>query len=147
MLSRSRTDDKPSAAKALKRKDAEIWHSAMWTEICALQQFDCWKEVARPRNTKVLHTKLVLWRKHNEEGMIGKHKARLVVCANEESDNDNDCFIPVEDYILIKMLLCFAVQRKWEVKRFDFQNAFPNGILDRSVLAKLPRHCKTIKFT
>lgn len=39
-IPRVRTDDWQRAAKILKQKDADKWHSVMWTEIQAFQQHD-----------------------------------------------------------------------------------------------------------
>lgn len=39
-----------------------------------------------------------------------KYNARLVVCGNEEGDNNNDCFSPVIDDTTIKPQLCLAVE-------------------------------------
>lgn len=89
---------------------------------------------------KVLHSLFVLRRKRNQCGKIEKYKAREAIRKIKESDNDNDYFSSVVDYTLTKWLLCLAVHRKWEVKHFDFHNAFSNGNLYRPVYAELPQH-------
>lgn len=38
--------------------------------------------------TKTLHTKYVLRRKRDENDIIQKYKARIVVCSNEEDEID-----------------------------------------------------------
>lgn len=40
---------------------------------------------------------------------------------------------------MIKLLICLALQNCWEVKHFDFQNAFSNGKLNRPVYVELPK--------
>lgn len=97
----------------------------------------------RPKGTNVLHTKFVLRRKRKDDGYIEKYKVGLVVCSNKENNNDNDFCPPVVDYTVIKLLQSVAIQKRWKVKQFDFQNAFPNGNLDRAVYADLPKHLFT----
>lgn len=59
-LSRSRSDDEPSTRKGVRGSDAAKWHSAMQTEISAVNQLDCWERVVRPKDMNVLHTQFVL---------------------------------------------------------------------------------------
>lgn len=89
-LSRSQSIDQNSVREALKRKDAAKWRATTKAEIYALQQLDCWKEIESLETMKALHTKVVLQRKRNKDCNIKKYKARLVVCDNEEGDNEKD---------------------------------------------------------
>lgn len=70
--------------------------------------------------------------------MIHTYKARPVVCGNEQDEKENDCFSPLVDYSVIKVLLSLEIQNGWIVRHFEFQNAFPNGQLGRTVNAELP---------
>lgn len=142
-LPQSRNNDQPSPREVLNGKYIEKWRFTMETKVLALHRLDCWEEIKCSESTKVPHTKCVLRRKTNQDGDIEKYKARLVLYGNEEDDNNTDCFSPVADYTLIKLLIQLAVQNNSEVKRYDFQSAFLNRKLDRSVYVKLPRQLYT----
>lgn len=116
---------------------------AMWAEVDALKQLDCWQETEGPDNTNVLHTKIVLHRKRNQFGDKEKYNAGLEVCGSEEEDNVNDWFSPVVYYTLIKLLLFFGHSMGWKMRPFDIQNAFLNEKSERPVYAELSRHLFT----
>lgn len=83
-LPRSRSVDEPGVREAVDANKAEGWHLAMSLDTEALKQLNCWKEVNRPTDAKVLHTKFVLKLKINESGIIDRYKARLVACENDK---------------------------------------------------------------
>lgn len=95
---------------------------------------------SRIQSIPVLHMTFVLHRKHDEYGMVSRHKAILVVCGNEEWDYQNDKFSPVVDFTVAKLIICLFLQQDWISKQLDFQNAFSNGHLNRPVYAKLSKH-------
>lgn len=117
----------------------------MLAEIRVLTQVVCWEEVVQPKYTSVLHIKFGLWREPSHNGDIKKYKARFVVCGNEEHNNGNDCFSPIVDCTLIKLLQSLAMQKKWKVKPFEFQHAFSNCKLDHTVSAEPTKHLVTAK--
>lgn len=94
----------------------------------------------RSKGKSVLHTKFVLKRKRDETGAVKKCNTRLVACENGGTEYDHDIFFPVSDFTVIKIILCPAIQRKWQVRQVNFQNAFPNGKLKRPLYAELPGH-------
>lgn len=65
---------------------------------------------------------------------------RLVIRGNGEKDNKAECFSPVSDFTVIKILLCLEIQRKGYVRHVDFQEAFSNGNLERPVYAELSKY-------
>lgn len=137
---RTRTEDEPTAREALASEDADQWKTSMDSEVQALKKLDCWTVVENPGNANVMHSKFVLKKKRKSDGTVAKYKARLVVCGNEDVDYIDDSFAPVVDFTLVKLFLAIAVQRKWQVRQLDFDNAFPNGKLDRDVYVYVPRH-------
>lgn len=44
------------------------------------------------------------------------------------------------DLALAKLIMCLSLQKGWTSKHLDFQNAFPNGHLDRPIYAEFLRH-------
>lgn len=139
-LARAREDDEPSMRNALKGNDQKKWRESMDKEVKTLKQMQCWDEVERPPEARVLHTKFVLKRKRYETGNIQNYKARLVVCGNGEIDNADENFSPVPDFTVIRSILSLAAQKGWHRRHFDFQSAFSNEKLERLVYADLPKN-------
>lgn len=63
----------------------------------------------KKKNTGVPHSKFVLRRKRDDNGILQRYKARSVVCGNEEMASDIDTFSPVVDYVVAKLILCPSV--------------------------------------
>lgn len=70
---------------------------------------------------------------------VCKHKTRLAVYANEETDCQEDTSSPVAHHFIIKLILSLSVQQGWMSRHLDFENVFPNGQLTRPVYAELPK--------
>lgn len=62
-----------------------------------------------------------------------------MVCGNGKFESEEDTFSPVPDFTVIKLVMYIAKQRGYLRRHFDFQNAFPNGKLDRMVYAELQK--------
>lgn len=142
-IPRTFTSDEPTLQQAIKSADKEEWVKAITKEIKTLKAMECWEQVSRPVNERVLHTKFVLKRKRDENNEISKYKARLVVCGNEEVESHEETFSPVAHYSVIKLIFCLCIQRNWTVKHIDFENAFPNGESERPVYVEMPSRMPT----
>lgn len=138
-LRKGRHEDEPATGEAPKGQDAQLWRDAIEKEIYDHENMICWKRVDPPRHEKIFHTKYALQRKRDGTGNISKYKARFVVCGNEEH-NENEAFSPLADFTVVKLILCLALQNKWKVRHYDFQNAFLKGISEIPVDAYPPKH-------
>lgn len=138
-LTRVRSDDEPLPREALRGLDAPQWKEAIRVEVQTLKDTSCWTEVKRPSREKVLHSKFVLKRKCDQNKTITKHKARFVVCGNEETENEEESFSSVPDFSVLKLVMSIAKQRGWCERHYDVQHAFPNGKLERAVYVELPK--------
>lgn len=69
----------------------------MEDEVVALEDMNCWNVVHRQHNAHVLHSNFVLKPKRNEFGNVKFHKARVIICSNEENEYEENCFPPVPD--------------------------------------------------
>lgn len=67
-----------------------------------------------------------------------QHKARFVVCGNEEGNNEGDSFSPLANFTIIKLTTCLAIQPKWCGRHYGSQSAFPNGALQLPVYVETP---------
>lgn len=132
-LRRTRTEDEAVAREALKSNDAERWVESMNGEVIELHNLKFWTVVDRPQDAQELHSKFVFKKKRDSTGEVGKYKARLVFCGNEDVDFNEESNALVVDFGLVKLFLAIAIHRGWKVTQFDFDNAFPNWKLDRDI--------------
>ena len=65
-------------SEALCGPNAERWHEAMQQEMDSLQEHDVWELTELPKDRKAVECKWVFKVKHNADGSIERHKARLV---------------------------------------------------------------------
>lgn len=59
---------------------------------------------------------------------------------NEEQDFNENSSSAVAEFTVAKWLIFLSYQRGWHVRQSNFDNAFTNGMLQRLVYIKLPRH-------
>lgn len=86
---------------------------------------DCFK------NDQVMHTKFVLKQKRDDSRKVFKYKTRLVVCVNKDESCQEDTFSAAAHHFIVKLTLCHCVEHGLKSKHIDFENAFPNGMLER----------------
>lgn len=67
------------------------------------------------------------------------------MCVKEENDNDKFIFSPVPHYTAILLIMCLAQQHEWHPRHLDFENAIPNGNLNRSTYIEVPKYVYTDK--
>lgn len=70
--------DPQTVEEALNREDHDKWKEAMDQEMEAIRKNRTWILVRRLENANIIGCKWVFRRKQNEDGTIGKFKARLV---------------------------------------------------------------------
>ncbi|KAE8985246.1 hypothetical protein PR001_g22945 [Phytophthora rubi] len=78
------TPDPRNYREAMRDARANKWKEAINVEFVALESNNTWEVVARPRNSKLLHTKWVFKTKTHADGTVERYKGRLVVCGNEQ---------------------------------------------------------------
>ncbi|KAE8889350.1 hypothetical protein PF007_g14784 [Phytophthora fragariae] len=78
------TPDPRNYRDAMRDARANKWKEAIKVEFEALESNNTWEVVARPRNSKLLHTKWVFKTKTHADGTVERYKDRLVVCGNEQ---------------------------------------------------------------
>jgi hypothetical protein len=88
----------------------------------------------------VIDCRWVFKLKHNTNGTIERHEARLVAKGFKQRlgiDHD-DTLSPVIKHVTIRLILSLAVSRGWTLWQLDVKNAFLNGILEEEVFMKQP---------
>lgn len=94
----------------------------------------------------MVHTSFVLEKKSDRTGDVCKYEPHLVVCRNEEVDYQEQSFSPVAQYYVIKPILRHVIQQGCTPGHIDFQNAFSNRKVERTVYTGMPtRHVVEMK--
>ena len=65
--------------EASSQKDAAEWRTAIHSELKSIRQHGTWDIVVHPQGAKPLSTRFVFIRKFDENGLVIRHKAHLVV--------------------------------------------------------------------
>nr|GEU29924.1 reverse transcriptase domain-containing protein [Tanacetum cinerariifolium] len=113
---------------------------AMQEELNQFIANDVWELVPQPRNMKIIETKWVFRNKLDENGIVSRHKARLVAQGyNQQEGIDYD-----ETYALvarldsIRILLAYACALDFKLFQMDVKNAFLNGFINEEVYVAQP---------
>lgn len=126
--------------EALTGPDEAHWLSTMEKGIESLYANNFWDSVKLPRGCKVIGNKWVFKLKTGADGLVERHKARLVAQGFFQkfgSDYD-ETFCPVVRFELIRTVIALAVQNGLKLHQMDVTTAFLNGELEDKVYMKQP---------
>jgi hypothetical protein len=79
-----------------------------------------------PEGNKVIPSVWAMRRKRKlVDGSVSKWKARINVDGSKQVHGTNywETFVPVAQWISIRLILCLSAINQWEVKTFDFVQA------------------------
>jgi len=111
----------------------------MENEIQSIEKNKTWTLTDLPLGQKPIGLKWVFKLKKNAEGVVMKHKARLVAEGVQKHGIDYDeVFAPVAIIDTVKLLLALAANRGWEVHHLDVKTTFLNGELEEEVYVGQP---------
>lgn len=116
------------------------WKQAMSDEFNALMQNGTWSLVPFQPHFNIVGNKWVFRLKRNPDGSIARYKARLVAKGFHQRPGIGykDTFSPVIKPQTIKMVLCIALSKGWDLIQMDVNNAFLNGtILEEVYMSQL----------
>jgi hypothetical protein len=116
------------------------WRATMHEEFSALKKNKTWTLVKPQPGRNVIDCKWVFKLKHQADGSIERHKARLIAKGFKQRlkiDYD-DTFSPMVKPATIRLVLSLAVSRGWNLRQLDVKNAFLHGILEEQVFIKQP---------
>ncbi|KAL8124825.1 hypothetical protein AgCh_012470 [Apium graveolens] len=107
-----------------------------------------WKLVPAPKNRSVIGTKWVFRNKMDENGIVTRNKARLVVkdYSQEKGIDYDEIFAPVARLEEIRIFLAFAAHSDFKVYQMDVKSAFLNGELEEEIYLQQPPGFEDPKF-
>ncbi len=135
------TEIPPTFDQAVKEK---VWKDAMKKELSNITQRNVWEEIdlkdLKP-DKKSLGTRWVYTKKYSSN-----YKARLVVlgCYQTPGKDYAETFSPVASDTTIRMVLCVANYKGWDIEQIDVETAFLNADLKEEVYIKVPKGYKLL---
>jgi len=116
------------------------WINAMQDELHQFERNKVWHLVERPQNRTIIGTKWVFRNKLDDEGVIIRNKARLVVQGyNQQEGIDYDeTFAPVARLEAIRLLIDFAAHKNIKLFQMDDKTTFLNRYLEEEVFVEQP---------
>lgn len=116
------------------------WDTAINNELEALKLNRTWDVVQLPQGKKPIGCKWIFRVKHNLDGSINKHKARLVAKEfNQRLGKDyNDTFAPVAKSVSVRLIIALAALFHWPLSQLDVNNAFLHGDLEEEIYMHCP---------
>ena len=126
--------------EALSGSDAEQWHDAMEQEMDSLDKHGVWNLTKLPDRRKAIGSKWVFRVKHNVDGSVERHKARLVAqgFSQKYGVDYDETFSPVVRFESLRTLIALSVQRGLKLHQMDVNTAFLNGELEEEVYMRQP---------
>ena len=104
--------------------------------------------VPKPKDQTIIGTKWVFRNKLDEQGVVTRNKARLVVQGynQEEGIDYEETFAPVARVEAIRILIAFVAHMEFKLYQMDVKSAFLNGYLKEEVYVMQPLVLKILNF-
>lgn len=118
----------------------QCWHDAMHKEVDILISNGTCTVTILPKGKKALGSKWVFRIKHNTDGPIERHRARLVTLGNHQIQGIDytETFAPTTKMVIFRTFLAIASIKKWQLHQLDVHNAFFHGDLKEEVYMFFP---------
>jgi hypothetical protein len=96
----------------------------------------------------VIGTKWVFKNKQREDGEVVRNKARIVTqgFSQVEGLDFGETFAPVARLEAIKILLAFAVSKRFKLYQMNMNSAFLNGVMQEEVFVRQPQVLRTLNI-
>lgn len=135
--------------QAISSTDAEEWYDAMATELKSIINYGTWELVERPKNQKVIGSRIVLRNKFAPDGTLEKRKARIVAkeFTQRPGIDFGETFSPVTRFSSIRLMTALASRDNMTIHQLDVATAYLNGSLEERVYMEVPKlMVKILKF-
>ena len=129
-----------SMTEALASPERAKWMDAMDKEMDSLHMNDVWDLVKLPKDRKAVGSKWVFKLKVGPDGLVERHKARLVAqgFSQKQGLDYDETFSPVVRFESLRTVIALAVQNSMKMHQMDVTTAFLNGELQEEVYMKQP---------
>ena len=129
-----------SMTEALASPERAKWMDAMDKEMDSLHMNDVWDLVKLPKDRKTVGSKWVFKLKVGPDGLVERHKARLVAqgFSQKQGLDYDETFSPVVRFESLRTVIALAVQNSMKMHQMDVTTAFLNGELQEEVYMKQP---------
>jgi hypothetical protein len=109
--------------------DDSNWVNAMHEELNNFAHNEVWELVKRPSDHNVIGTNWVFQNKQDENGVIVRNKARLVVQGYSQVEGLDfyETFASVTRLEAIQILLAYATSHNIKLYQIDMKSVFLNG--------------------
>lgn len=114
----------------------------MRDEFEALQRNNTWSLVPPTSSIHVIGSKWIFKVKYKADGIVERHKARLVALTQTPGVYYFETFSPVIKPVIVRIILAMAASYNWLVHQLAFNNAFLNGTLQEFVYMSQPQGFK-----
>ncbi|KAI3523294.1 hypothetical protein L1887_01354 [Cichorium endivia] len=120
----------------------------MQEELAEFERNNVWDLVPTPEGVSVVGSRWVYRNKTDDQGVIVRNKARLVVkgYSQQEGIDYDETFAPVARIEAIRIFLAYAAHKNFKVYQMDVQCAFLNGEIDRDVYVQQPPGFEDSRF-
>ncbi|XP_010412651.1 PREDICTED: uncharacterized protein LOC104698984 [Camelina sativa] len=110
----------------------KVWNDAVVKEVDALELLRTWDVCDLPPGKIAIGCQWVFKNKYNFDGMLERHKARLVALGNTQVEGEDyrETFAPVVRMTTVRTLLRLVAANQWKVYQMDVHNAFLHGDLE-----------------
>jgi hypothetical protein len=136
-----RLPDPKTFAEAMASNEAKLWQQAITEERTSLEEKHTWDIVPTPKEVRPITSKLVFKRKYGPDGLVSRHKARLVARGfqQEEGIDYEETFAAVVKPASYRILFAIAAIYNWQIHQADVKTAFLNSSLPKPVHMRAPR--------
>ena len=124
--------------EAKKMPQRAYWIEASRKEIYKLERRTCWKITRRPKDRKIIKSKLVFKIKRDYLGRVKKFEVRLVAkgFTQEQGIDCKETFAPVAKGVSFRLSL--ALRYNLQLRQLDVETAFPYADLEEDVYMSPP---------
>jgi hypothetical protein len=120
-------------------KDVD-WVNAMHKELNNFTRNQVCKLVERPKGHNVIGTRWIFCNKHDQDGIVVRNKARLVVqgYTQVEGLDFGETYAPIAGLEVIMILLAYVCAHNIKLYQMDVKSAFLNGYINDLVYVEQP---------
>ena len=136
-------EDPHTYAKAMASPYSKEWEKALRDEVKQLEDTGTIMWMNRkdvPEDKSLVGARIVWKTKHDGDGAIAKHKARIVAQGFSQipGQDYNETYASTAHFTTFRSLLSLAAHEDWEIHQFDVNGAYLKGELEEEIYMEIP---------